>query len=333
MKVLITGVAGFIGGALAKLLLNFDYTIVGIDNLNDYYDVSLKKARIKLLEKERNFKFQLLDLIDYSGLIELFETHQFDMVINLAAQAGVRHSFKDPRSYINSNITGFFNILESCRQIPPQHLVYASSSSVYGGTTEKPSKETMKLDKPLTLYAVTKQSNELMAYSYANLFKIPSTGLRFFSVYGPWGRPDMALFKFVKNIYEGKTIELYNNGDMVRDFTYIDDITHGIHKIMLTPPTLEHCEDNVLAKVYNIGRGNPVTLLSFVEAIENEIGKKAIIKHLPMQQGDVALSHADITALKALGYSPKTQVKEGIHHFVNWYKQYYGLIQPHAIAT
>jgi UDP-glucuronate 4-epimerase len=326
VKILVTGVAGFIGAALAQTLLTLGYTVIGIDNINDYYDVSLKKDRLKLLEANQNFHFHKIDLADDDALRKLFAEHKSEIVVNLAAQAGVRHSFEDPRSYINSNIIGFFNILECCRYFQPQHLVYASSSSVYGGTTEKPSKESLKIDKPLSLYAASKKSNELMAYSYANLFNIPSTGLRFFSVYGPWGRPDMALFKFVKNIYEDKPIELYNNGNMLRDFTYIDDIVNGIHQVMLCPPTIENCEDKVLTKVYNIGRGKPVELMSFVKAIEKETGKKAIVDKWPMQPGDVVESHSDITSLaEEIGYIPKIEVEEGIRHFVLWYNEYYGL--------
>ncbi len=324
MKVLVTGVAGFIGSAFAHLLLKQGYQVIGIDNLNDYYDVSLKKSRLNLLQESSQFTFHFMDLLEEMSLATLFEKEKFDYVVNLAAQAGVRHSFEQPRSYINSNIIGFFNILECCRHFPVKHLVYASSSSVYGGTKEKPSSESLKIDKPLSLYAASKKSNELMAYSYANLFDLPSTGLRFFSVYGPWGRPDMALFKFVKNILEDKPIVLFNHGNMTRDFTYIDDIINGIFKVMQKPPLITSSDENVRAKIYNIGRGKPVKLLEFVLAIENETGKKAIVEEWPMQPGDVETSHSDITTLKEeIGYTPIVEVQEGIKQFVAWYKQYY----------
>lgn len=333
MKMLVTGTAGFIGYHVAKYLLSQNHFVIGLDNLNDYYDVQLKKDRLAQLSKEKNFENHVLDLKEYTAVNQLFEAHAFDRVIHLAAQAGVRYSIENPFVYIESNITGFTHILECCRHHRTPHLVYASSSSVYGSNTKLPFSTKDNVDHPISLYAATKKSNELMAHVYSHLYELPTTGLRFFTVYGPWGRPDMALFKFVKDIYNDKPITVYNKGDMIRDFTYIDDIVAGIVKVSDSiPPKSDFIEESNRApdtslapyRVYNIGNSQPVPLMRFIEAIEKECGKKAQIEYLPMQPGDVPATHADVTPLEQnCQYKPNTSVEEGIKQFVGWYKQYY----------
>jgi len=325
MKVLVTGVAGYIGFHVAKRLLADGIRVYGIDNLNGYYDVSLKKDRLVELEKEQGFSFELLDLTDAGGIINIFKTHSFDYVAHLAAQAGVRHSLESPQQYIDSNVTGFLNILEACRCFPVKHLVFASSSSVYGLNTKIPFSIDDNVDRPISLYAVTKKTNELMAYTYSHLFKIPSTGLRFFTVYGPWGRPDMAYFKFAKAIEEGQPIDIYNFGDMQRDFTYIDDVVEGIIRTMYNSPVLQPNMTNcVPSKVYNIGNHQPVSLMRFIEVMEQSLGKVAKKNFLPMQPGDVPITYADVNDLmQDVGFKPSTPIELGIPRFIQWYRDYY----------
>ncbi|MFL0800069.1 MAG: NAD-dependent epimerase [Agarilytica sp.] len=333
MKILVTGAAGFIGFHTSLKLLQRNDEVVGIDNLNDYYDVNLKENRLEQLQEKENFQFIKLDLSDRDGMEKLFQDHQFDRVINLAAQAGVRYSIENPRTYIDSNIVGFINILEGCRHTNVPHLSYASSSSVYGANVKQPFSESDNVDHPVSLYAASKKSNELMAHTYSNLFSLPTTGLRFFTVYGPWGRPDMALFKFTKGIIEGTPIDVYNHGDMYRDFTYIDDIVEGVIRIADKVPEANAAWDGLHPdpsssfapyKVYNIGNNAPVKLMDFVHAIEDSIGKKADINMMPIQPGDVPSTCADVSALaNDIGFKPATGVKEGIQHFVDWYKSYY----------
>ncbi len=333
MKILVTGAAGFIGFHTSLKLLQRNDEVIGIDNLNDYYDVNLKESRLKQLKEKENFQFIKLDLSDRDGMEKLFQDHQFDRVINLAAQAGVRYSIENPRTYIDSNIVGFINILEGCRHTNVPHLSYASSSSVYGANVKQPFAESDNVDHPVSLYAASKKSNELMAHTYSNLFSLPTTGLRFFTVYGPWGRPDMALFKFTKGIIEGSPIDVYNHGDMYRDFTYIDDIVEGVIRITDKVPEAntdwdgQHPDPSssfAPYKVYNIGNNSPVKLMDFVHAIEDSIGKKANINMMPIQPGDVPSTCADVSALaKDIGFKPATGVKEGIQSFVEWYKSYY----------
>lgn len=333
MKLLITGVAGFIGFSLSQALENNDfYDIIGIDNLNDYYDVSLKMSRLGILKKNKNFNFVQIDICDKEKLFNLFKDHEFDVVINLAAQAGVRYSITNPYSYIDSNIVGFLNVLEGCRHYPVKHLIYASSSSVYGGNTNVPFSTDDNVDHPVSLYAATKKSNELMAHSYSNLYKIPTTGLRFFTVYGPYGRPDMAYFSFVKNIFEGKEIQIFNKGNMSRDFTYVDDIVAGIIKLIPKPPKINvDWKKNPLVssswapyKIYNIGNNQPIKLLDFVETIEKYTKIEANKVFVEMQIGDVKNTFADIDDLKDnINFTPNTTIDEGIKKFVEWYKKYY----------
>ncbi len=347
-KILITGTAGFIGFNLAKTLLEQDYEVVGIDCINDYYDVNLKYNRLKVtgIKKEaisenkltqstifHNYKFVKANLEDIETLKSVFKTFKPDVVCNLAAQAGVRYSLKNPMAYLNSNIYGFLNILELVRKFPVKHLVYASSSSVYGLNKKIPLSVSDNVDHPISLYAATKKSNELMAHAYSHLFNIPTTGLRFFTVYGPWGRPDMALFLFTKAILEEKQIDIFNNGNMVRDFTYIDDIVEGIIRVINNPPkgnpnwngkNPDPATSPAPYRLFNIGNSSPVQLMDYIGAIEEIIGKTAIKNFLPMQLGDVPITHADVTHLeKAVGYKPSTSVKEGIKKFVEWYKTYY----------
>ncbi len=333
MKILVTGAAGFIGFHTSQKLLQRNDEVIGIDNLNDYYDVTLKESRLKQLQEKDNFQFIKLDLADRDGMEKLFQDHQFDRVINLAAQAGVRYSIENPRTYIDSNIVGFINILEGCRHTSVPHLSYASSSSVYGANVKQPFSESDNVDHPVSLYAASKKSNELMAHTYSNLFSLPTTGLRFFTVYGPWGRPDMALFKFTKGIIEGSPIDVYNHGDMYRDFTYIDDIVEGVIRITDKVPEAntdwdgQHPDPSssfAPYKVYNIGNNAPVKLMDFVHAIEDSIGEKANINMMPIQPGDVPSTCADVSALaNDIGFKPATGVKEGIQRFVEWYKSYY----------
>lgn len=335
MKILVTGAAGFIGSYVAKRLIDDNHEVVGLDNLNDYYSVKLKEDRLANLLDLKQFEFVKADVKDYQPLNELFKRHKFDKVIHLAAQAGVRYSIENPFVYIDANISGFINILECCRHHKTSHLVYASSSSVYGTNTKLPFSTSDNVDHPISLYAATKKSNELMAHVYSHLYKLPTTGLRFFTVYGPWGRPDMALFKFVKAIYEDEELPVYNKGDMIRDFTYVDDIVTGVIKVSeVTPTETEFMDESQRTpdkshapyRVYNIGNNQPVPLMRFIEAIENACGKKAKINYLPMQPGDVPATHADVTPLeKDFQYSPKTSIQSGIDNFVSWYKDYYNV--------
>ncbi|MGO2277652.1 MULTISPECIES: NAD-dependent epimerase [unclassified Psychrobacter] len=335
MKILVTGAAGFIGFHLIKALLetgvsDSEYSIVGIDNINDYYDVDLKKERLRILGEialPDKFTFIKLDLADREAMSELFATHQFDTVVNLGAQAGVRYSIENPNAYIDSNVVGFVNILEGCRHHDIKHLIYASSSSVYGMNIKQPFTTADCVDFPISLYAATKKSNELMAHSYSHLYNIPTTGLRFFTVYGPYGRPDMAYFSFTKKILAGEPINVFNNGDMQRDFTYIDDIVKGIIKIIDKAPSPQYSTITTATapyKIYNIGNNQPVTLRRFITAIESACGKKAQENLLPMQAGDVPITYADIDELvEDIGFKPETSIEKGIKKFVEWYKQYY----------
>ena len=335
MKVLVTGAAGFIGSALALKLLERGDTVHGIDNLNDYYDVTLKKARLERLSAREKFSFEKLDIADRAGMESLFARNKFDAVMNLAAQAGVRYSIENPHAYIESNIVGFCNILEGCRHSKVGHLVFASSSSVYGANTRLPFSEHDNIDHPISLYAATKKANELMAHTYAHLYGLATTGLRFFTVYGPWGRPDMALFKFTKNILEGKAIEVFNNGNMIRDFTYVDDIVEGVVRVMDRPAEPDPAWNSAAPdparsrapyRIYNIGNNKPVQLMRYIEVLERALGKKAQIEMLPMQPGDVPATTADVSALESdIGYRPKTTVEEGVPRFVEWYRRYYGV--------
>jgi UDP-glucuronate 4-epimerase len=326
----VTGAAGFIGFHLSKRLLAENYYVIGVDNLNEYYDVRLKKERLKLLESNENFKFYQTDLADQESLNQIFENHSIPIVINLAAQAGVRYSISHPHSYVHSNLVGFVNILEACKHYQVEHLLYASSSSVYGANTKTPFSTQDSVDHPVSIYAATKKANELMAHTYSHLFNIPTTGLRFFTVYGPWGRPDMAYYSFTKDIIEGNTIQVFNNGDMLRDFTYIDDIVEGIVKLFDYPPipdsnrNLDPSTSHAPYKIYNIGNNSPVRLMDFINTLEVLIDKKANIEFLPMQPGDVKETYADITDLqKASGFSPATALEIGLGHFVDWYKKYH----------
>ncbi|MDT2808524.1 NAD-dependent epimerase [Vagococcus lutrae] len=333
MKILITGAAGFIGASLSKKILeDTNFNIIGIDNLNDYYDVQLKHDRLKKIEKYDNFKFKKIDLVDKLSINNLFATENFDVVINLAAQAGVRYSIENPQAYVDSNLIGFMNLLEACRNNPVKHLIYASSSSVYGGNTKIPFSTEDNVDHPVSLYAATKKSNELLAHSYSHLYKIPTTGLRFFTVYGPYGRPDMAYYSFTKNIIEGNPIKVFNNGDMERDFTYIDDIVEGIYRLIDSPPQSNNQwnEYNGVSssfapyKIYNIGNNQPVSLMKFINIIEKNVGKKANKIFIGMQAGDVKQTYADISDLKkAVDFQPSTSLDKGIEKFVKWYKEYY----------
>lgn len=333
MSVLITGVAGFIGYHLAQRLLADGMQVYGIDNLNSYYDVTLKKARLAQLQLHANFTFQYLELSDHNSVAQLFQEQPFEQVIHLAAQAGVRYSLENPWAYIDSNITGFVNVLEGCRQAAVQHLVFASSSSVYGANTKIPFATSDNVDHPISLYAATKKANELIAHTHSHLYSIPTTGLRFFTVYGPWGRPDMAYFKFVKAIAEGRAIDVYNYGKMQRDFTYIDDIVEGVVRVMHQPPSkpLSACSahspnSNAHYQLYNIGNNNPVELLRFIQVIEQALDKKAILNFLPMQPGDVSITCADVDDLiRAVGFKPTTTLETGIRQFVQWYQDYYQL--------
>lgn len=333
MKILVTGVAGFIGSALAIRLLERGDEVIGIDNLNDYYDVNLKLARLERLRNYTQFKFIKLDISDRTAVDELFINEKFQRVMHLAAQAGVRYSITNPHAYIDSNIIGFINILEGCRHNAVEHLAYASSSSVYGANTKMPFSIHDNVDHPVSLYAATKKSNELMAHTYSHLYKLPTTGLRFFTVYGPWGRPDMSLFMFTRNILEGKPIDVFNYGNHRRDFTYIDDIVEGIIRVLDKPAQINsHWTSNhpdpatSLApyRVYNIGNNNPVNLLTFIETLEKCLGKEAQKNLLPLQPGDVPDTYADVSDLvNDLGYKPGMLLETGIKNFVEWYKYFY----------
>ena len=328
-KILITGCAGFIGFHVSNRLLSDGYSIVGIDNLNDYYDVNVKKARLELLKKYEEFTFILTSIEEKDGVERVFLEHDISTVINLAAQAGVRYSLENPDAYISSNIVGFMNILEACRHHNVQHLLYASSSSVYGANTKMPFSVQDYVDHPVSLYAATKKANELMAHTYSHLYGLPTTGLRFFTVYGPWGRPDMALFKFTDAILKGEPIQVFNDGNMKRDFTYIDDIVEGIIRLLYKKP--EPINNDYLSdapyKVYNIGNNQPVDLMKFIEVLEEKLGKKAKKEFLPLQAGDVPETYADVDDLmRDVGFKPKTKIEDGIERFVNWYDAFYGIL-------
>ncbi|MBC9073624.1 NAD-dependent epimerase [Thauera sp. CAU 1555] len=333
MKILVTGAAGFIGMHTSERLLARGDEVVGLDNLNDYYDPTLKEARLARLTPHANFRFVKLDVADRAGMERLFAEEGFDRVIHLAAQAGVRYSLQNPHAYVDSNLVGFMNILEGCRHGKVGHLVYASSSSVYGGNTKMPFSEHDSVDHPVSLYAATKKANELMAHTYSHLYGLPTTGLRFFTVYGPWGRPDMALFLFTKAMLEGRPIDVFNHGRMRRDFTFIDDIVEGVLR------TLDHVAEadpgfdadrpdpgrsDAPYRVFNIGNHNPVELMAFIEAIEDALGRKAEKNFLPLQDGDVPATYADTAELNAwTGFAPATPVPEGVARFVQWYREYY----------
>ncbi|MDD5319743.1 MAG: NAD-dependent epimerase [Methylococcales bacterium] len=336
MKVLVTGAAGFIGSMLAIRLLERGDEVVGIDNLNDYYDVNLKQARLERLIDCDGFKFVKLDIADRVAVEALFVREKFQRVMHLAAQAGVRYSITNPHAYIDSNIVGFINILEGCRHNAVEHLAYASSSSVYGANTNMPFSIHDNVDHPVSLYAASKKANELMAHTYSHLYRLPTTGLRFFTVYGPWGRPDMSLFMFTRNILEGKPIDVFNYGNHRRDFTYIDDIVEGVIRVIDKPAQAnanwsgDHPDPGTSRapyRVYNIGNNNPVYLLTFIETLEKCLGKEAIKNLLPLQQGDVPDTYADVSDLvNDLGYRPGTELEEGIKNFVEWYKDFYRIV-------
>ena len=333
MKVLVTGTAGFIGSTLSKRLLARGDEVIGVDNLNDYYEVQIKKDRLAQLLSNAGFTDVRANIEDKAAIDKVFKDHKPDRVVNLAAQAGVRYSLINPHAYIDSNITGFLNILEGCRHNQVAHLAYASSSSVYGANAAAAFSEQHNVDHPMSLYAASKKANELMAHTYSNLYGLPTTGLRFFTVYGPWGRPDMALFKFTKGIIEGTPIDIYNNGQMQRDFTYIDDIVEGVVRVtdqiaQSNPDWHGEKPDPATSfapyRIYNIGNNKPVKLLDFVAAIEQAVGKPAVKNFMPMQPGDVPATCADVSALQAaVGFKPDTPVTEGIQNFVNWYRSYY----------
>ncbi len=346
-KILITGTAGFIGFHLVRKMIDRGYEIIGLDSINDYYDVSLKYGRLALtgIEKEDieynrlirskkhdNYSFIQLDLTDRENLLKLFNEHKFEGVVNLAAQAGVRYSLENPYAYTDSNVTGFINILEGCRAVKIKHLVYASTSSVYGLNTNMPLSPHNRTEHPMTLYAATKKANEMMAHSYSHLFKIPTTGVRFFTVYGPWGRPDMALFLFTKAMLEDKPIQVFNNGEMIRDFTYVTDIAEGLCRILEKPATPSENYDSsnpdgaissAPYRIVNIGNNNPVKLSSYIAALEKALGKEAKKEMLPMQLGDVPATNADVTDLvKEYGYRPEIKVEEGVQNFIDWYMKF-----------
>ena len=333
MKILVTGSAGFIGSAVSKFLLDRGNEVIGIDNHNNYYDVSLKEARLGLIKNYSNYLHIRMDISNSDEISLLFEKHEPKKVINLAAQAGVRHSIEKPMDYVKSNLLGFANILEGCRKCEVEHLVYASSSSVYGANTTVPFSVKHNVDHPLNLYGATKKANELMAHSYSHLYKIPSTGLRFFTVYGPWGRPDMALQKFAKAIIDGEKIQIFNNGSHQRDFTYIDDIVDGIVKVLDKPPKVylnSNTEQSQLLKsyvpwkIYNIGNNRPIKLMDYIEILEKNLGKKALREFLPRQPGDMLNTWADINELiDDFNYKPNTTINEGIAKFCKWFKDYY----------
>lgn len=332
-KILITGAAGFIGFHLSRRLLALDNTVVGIDNLNPYYDVTLKEARLAILKENENFRFSQLDLTDQQAMKSLFVSEKPQIVVNLAAQAGVRYSLTNPHAYVESNLVGFMNVLEGCRQQNVEHLVFASSSSVYGGNTRMPFSVHDNVDHPLSLYAATKKANELMAHTYAALYRLPCTGLRFFTVYGPWGRPDMALFLFTRAILEDRPIDVFNEGRMMRDFTYIDDIVEGISRVMERTPKPDPAwrgdapnpsSSFAPYRIYNIGNNQPVALMDFIEILEQNLGRKARKNFLPLQAGDVPATFADVDDLITdVGFKPATSISEGIRKFVAWYRDYY----------
>jgi UDP-glucuronate 4-epimerase len=335
MTILVTGAAGFVGYHVARRLLDRGDTVVGLDNLNAYYDVSLKEARLVQLTSHPGFRFAKLDVADREGMASLFAHERPQRIVHLAAQAGVRYSIANPHAYVDSNLVGFANILEGCRHNGAEHLVYASSSSVYGGNTSLPFSEHDNIDHPVSLYAATKKANELMAHTYSHLFRLPTTGLRFFTVYGPWGRPDMALFLFTKAILEGRPIDVFNHGNMVRDFTYIDDIVEGVVRVVDRPaeahPAFEPARpdpgtSNAPYRVFNIGNSQPTPLSEYIEALEDALGRKAQRNYLPMQPGDVPATSANTDELDAwVGFKPNTPVREGVRRFVEWYREYHGV--------
>lgn len=332
MNILVTGAAGFIGFHLSKRLLEHKFNVIGIDNLNDYYDVILKKDRLRILEENSHFEFHQIDITDSKKVNQLFEEKSIPIVIHLAAQAGVRYSIENPHAYVFSNQVGFINILEACRHYHGKHLIYASSSSVYGANTNIPFSTKDPVDHQVSIYAATKRSNELMAHTYSHLFHLPTTGLRFFTVYGPWGRPDMACYSFTKNIIEEKPIKVFNNGELRRDFTYIDDVVEAIIGLLNKPPAYNENWDRANPdpsssyapfKIYNIGNNDPIKLMDFIHTLEKLIGKKAILEFLPMQPGDVNETYANISGLQAdIGFSPTTSIETGLSQFVDWYKKY-----------
>ena len=336
MKILVTGSAGFIGSMLSLKLLNRGEEIIGVDNHNDYYDPTLKESRLKELKKYSNYEHYRVDLSDQKNLEDIFKDNKPQKVVNLAAQAGVRYSLKNPLAYINSNIVGFANILENCRLNDVEHLVYASTSSVYGANSKMPFSEHDSVNHPLSVYAASKKSNELMAHSYSYLYQLPTTGLRFFTVYGPWGRPDMALFKFTKSILEEKTIDVFNHGKHIRDFTYIDDIVEGVINSLDNPATInidwksdhpDPASSKAPWRIYNIGNNKPVQLMEYIKALEKILEKKAKINFLNRQPGDVLDTHANIDNLKKkFGYMPTTSIIDGVAKFVKWYKHYYQIL-------
>jgi UDP-glucuronate 4-epimerase len=333
MKILLTGAAGFIGMTTTLRLLARGDTVVGLDNLNDYYSVQLKRDRLARLTPHPNFRFAQLDVADRAGIEQLFAAEKPERVIHLAAQAGVRYSLQNPHAYVDSNVVGFMNMLEGCRHHAVQHLVYASSSSVYGGNTKMPFSERNSVDHPVSMYAATKKANELMAHTYSHLFGLPTTGLRFFTVYGPWGRPDMALFLFTKAILEGRPIDVFNHGRMQRDFTYVDDIVEGVIRVLDRVPGADPAYDPMLPdpgssnapfRVFNIGNHDPVPLMDFIGCIEAALGQTAQKNLLPLQDGDVPATYADVDALKAwVGFAPATDIRTGVERFVVWYRGYY----------
>jgi len=334
LRILVTGAAGFIGMHTAQRLLDQGHAVVGLDNFNDYYDPRLKRARMARLTARAGFEAVESDIADATALDRLFGTHRFERVIHLAAQAGVRYSLKNPRAYIDSNIVGFMNVLEACRHHSTPHLVYASSSSVYGGNTRLPFRETDAVDHPVSLYAATKRANELMAHTYSHLFGLPTTGLRFFTVYGPWGRPDMSPVLFASAITEGRTLDVFNHGQSQRDFTYVDDIVEGVVRVMDRIPAADPTFDPDSSdpsrswapyRVYNIGNHDAVALMRFIELLEQALGRKARINLLPMQPGDVAATYADVDALAGdVGFAPSTPLEEGLTRFVAWFRDWYG---------
>ena len=333
MKILVTGAAGFIGMHVSQILLARGDEVVGIDNLNDYYDPVLKHNRLARLVPLPGFRFERMDIVDRAAMEALFERERFDRVVHLAAQAGVRYSLSNPRAYIDSNVVGFTNVIEGCRYSKVAHLVYASSSSVYGGNTALPFSEHHNIDHPVSLYAATKKANELIAHTYSHLFGLPTTGLRFFTVYGPWGRPDMALFLFTKAILEGRTIDVFNHGEMVRDFTYIDDIAQGVVRVLDRPAVADPGFDasrpdparsNAPYRIFNIGNNSPVLLMDFITAIELSLGRTAAKNFMPLQDGDVPATCADVSELEAwTGFRPATSIGDGVGRFVAWYRDYF----------
>ena len=333
MKILVTGAAGFIGMHVSQLLLARGDSVIGLDNLNDYYDPQLKRDRLARLTGHAGFRFVQMDVADRAGMEALFAGEGFERVVHLAAQAGVRYSLVNPQAYVDSNVVGFVNVLEGCRHGGVRHLAYASSSSVYGGNTHMPFSEHDNIDHPVSMYAATKKANELMAHTYSHLFGLPTTGLRFFTVYGPWGRPDMALFLFTKAILEGRAIDVFNHGKMVRDFTFIDDIAEGVLRVLDRPATPDADFDparpdparsDAPYRVFNIGNSNPVELMGFIEAIERALGREAKKNFLPLQDGDVPATFADVSELGAwTGFRPRTSVSDGVNRFVAWYRDYF----------